>query len=129
MSDEVKGTGMSEHRCMRPGCGRKLTSAKSIAAGYGPVCLARIRNAAATVELPGVKPAQHDKALELIADGGIVPTSRPGVFAAVSSDGTTTYLTDAGTGTCTCKAGQAGRYCYHLAAAAILTAASTRRAA
>ena len=119
-------TGKQAH-CLR--CGRKLTAARSVSEGMGRTCRVRVREAAATIELPGVKPEQHARALELIADGGIVPTSRPGVFAAVSSDGTATYIVSVTDGTCSCMAGQKGRYCYHLAGAQILTAASTRRAA
>jgi hypothetical protein len=109
-------------------CGRKLTAASSVAAGRGPVCRGKVRRAAATVELP-VKPEQRAKAIELIEDGGIVPLSRPGVYAAASSDGTTTYVVNVPDQTCTCKAGLNGRYCYHLAAALILSAATGRRAA
>lgn len=83
---------------------------------------------AATAELDGFKPAQVDKARELIEQGGILPTSRPGLFTAVSSDGTTTYLVHRAS--CTCPAGQRGRYaCYHRAAVAIMSAVPARRAA
>jgi hypothetical protein len=125
MSNKVAGTqGTPEHRCMRPGCGRKLTSAVSIAAGYGPVCLRKIRAAAAAVVLEGVKPEQHAKALELIEDGGLVPAGRPGLFLAASSDGSASYLVDVPFGTCLCKAGQKGHACYHLAGGRIMTAAA-----
>ncbi|MGP3917716.1 helix-turn-helix domain-containing protein [Nonomuraea sp. 10N515B] len=78
--------------------------------------------------LDGFKPQAIDKARALIEDGGILPTSRPGLYTAVSSDGTTTYLTHhAG---CTCPAGQRGKYpCYHRAAVALLEAVTARRAA
>ncbi|MBO3751550.1 SWIM zinc finger family protein [Streptosporangiaceae bacterium NEAU-GS5] len=77
------------------------------------------------VDLTGYSLLQMDKASELIEQGGLVATTRPGVWTAVSSDGTTTYLVMAGT--CTCPAGQRGRDCYHRAAVAIVSAA--RRAA
>ena len=77
------------------------------------------------VALDAYKPYQVDKASELIEQGGLVTTNRPGLYTAVSSDGTTTYLVMAST--CTCPAGQAGRDCYHRAAVAIVEAA--RRAA
>lgn len=83
-----------------------------------------------TADLDDYKPQQIDKARELIEQGGILPTSRPGLFTAVSSDGTTTYLVHASA--CTCPAGQRGKHqCYHRAAVAILTATVTpaRRAA
>jgi hypothetical protein len=41
----------------------------------------------------------------------------------VSSDGTATYETNTAAQSCTCKAGQRGIRCYHLAAAEILVAA------
>lgn len=109
-------------------CGRKLTSPASVAARRGPGCRAKIRKTAASVQA-AMKPEQHAKVIELIEDQGIVRTSRPGVFAATSSDGTAVYVVDMNTATCTCKAGQNGRSCYHAAAAEILTAARARRAA
>jgi hypothetical protein len=78
-------------------------------------------------DLADFKPFQVDKAREVIEQGGILPTSRPGIWTAVSSDGTTTYLVhEAG---CTCPAGQKGRACYHRAAVALLNAATAARAA
>jgi len=112
-------------RCLR--CGRKLTASASL--GYGPVCRRRIREAVTTIELEDVSETQHAKAVELIEAAGLVPASRPGVFFAVSSDGSTNYIADLGAGTCTCKAGQLGRGCYHVAAARLVSAASARRAA
>ncbi|WP_225959170.1 SWIM zinc finger family protein [Nonomuraea africana] len=56
------------------------------------------------------------------------PHQPPGLYTAVSSDGTTTYLVHRAS--CTCPAGQRGRYaCYHRAAVAILSAAPARRTA
>lgn len=109
-------------RCLRPGCGRKLTSAKSVAAGYGPVCRARIRAAALAEAVKGFASTQVDKARELIADGGLIPTSRPGVFRAVSSRGDGSYLTHPAT--CACAAAKRGRAtpCYHSLAAKIVLA-------
>jgi SWIM zinc finger len=122
----------SNHTAKCLACGRtrhfRSAAAATTAGPNGRVCAAKVRNAAAVVELP-CKPEQHAKAVELIEDGGIVRTSRPGVFAASSSDGSTVYVTDTGAGTCSCKAGQNGRYCYHLGAAEILIVASLRRAA
>jgi hypothetical protein len=118
----MTSTAQPTARCLRPGCGRKLTSAKSVATGYGPVCRARIRAAAMAEAVKGFAAAQIDKARELIADGGIIPTNRPGVFRAVSSKGDETYLTHRDV--CNCPAGLRARPCYHLAAARILTAAA-----
>ncbi|MFB4273002.1 helix-turn-helix domain-containing protein [Nonomuraea sp. GTA35] len=82
----------------------------------------------AAPSLGGFKPAAIDKARALIEDGGIVRRSRPGMFSAVSSDGSTTYLVHASG--CTCPAGLRGKYaCYHRAAVAILTATVSAQAA
>ena len=107
-------------RCLR--CRRALTAAASISAGYGPGCRARIRAAALAASPAEFTAAQVARARELLADGGLIPTSRAGVYQSVSSDGATTYLTHrAG---CTCPAGTRGngRTCYHRAAARILGA-------
>jgi hypothetical protein len=106
-------------KCLR--CGHRIRSAASLAAKYGPVCRAKIRLAAINEAICGFAQAQIDKARELIADGGLVPTGRKGVFRAVSSKGDgTAYLVHAAV--CACPAGVRGRACYHLAAARILTA-------
>jgi hypothetical protein len=106
-------------RCLR--CHRVLHAATSIAAGYGRGCRARIRAAAIAAAVRDFTTAQIDKARELIADGGLIATSRPGVFRAVSSDGTTTYL--AHSSTCNCpRVLRAGKPCYHSAGVRILTA-------
>lgn len=117
-------TEQREARCLRPGCGRKLTSAKSLAAGYGPVCLRKIREAALTEARADFSTDQQARADELIRDGGIVPTNREGVFRSVSSKGDEFYLTHSQV--CTCKAGLRGNRCYHLLAARVLSIASRR---
>jgi hypothetical protein len=107
-------------RCLR--CRRTLTAAASISAGYGPGCRALIR-AAALASPAEFTAAQVARARELLADGGLIPTNRAGIYQSVSSDGVTTYFTHrAG---CTCPAGTRGngRSCYHRAAARILGAA------
>jgi hypothetical protein len=112
-------SGTPATRCLR--CRRTLTAAASISAGYGPGCRARIHSAALTTAAEFTA-AQVARARELLADGGLIPTSRAGVYQSVSSDGVTTYLTHrAG---CTCPAGTRGngRNCYHRAAARILSA-------
>jgi hypothetical protein len=113
---------------MRPGCARRLTSPASISAGYGPVCRRRIREAAAAIVLDGVKAEQHAKAVELIEAGGVVPTSRPGVFRTVGSSGDVIYVTHV-KGHCSCPAGLRDRLCYHAVAVRLVAAASVRRAA
>ncbi|MGW3365940.1 DUF6011 domain-containing protein [Streptosporangium canum] len=111
--------------CLR--CGRLLRSAKSIGDGMGRTCKAKVATAAKTIDLADFKPAQQAKATEVIEQGGILPTSRPHLYRAVSSDGTTTYLVAAQS--CTCPAGIKGRRCYHVAAVRILLAAHTSRRA
>jgi hypothetical protein len=107
-------------KCLR--CHRTLRSASSVSAGYGPVCRARIRVAALNEAIKGFSLAQVDKARELIADGGILPTNRLGIYRSVSSRGDGTYLTHRNG--CNCPAGLRGRgACYHMGAARILAAA------
>lgn len=105
-------------------CGRKLTAADSIARGYGRTCRAKVRDAAKVVDLTEYKAFQLAKAEELIEQGGIVPTARPALYLAVSSDGTSRYMVDATEHSCSCPAGDKGRHCYHQLAADILTAAA-----
>lgn len=106
-------------RCLR--CGRALRAARSIRASYGPVCRARILAARLTEALRDFTAAQIGKARELIADGGLVPSGRPGVFRAVSSRGDESYL--AHSATCNCPGALRGRRCYHSLAVRIVTAA------
>jgi hypothetical protein len=76
--------------------------------------------------LDDYKPHQIQSARDAIEQRAILPTRRPGMWTAVSSDGTTTYLVAAEG--CSCRAGQLGRLCWHRAAVAILTAAAQRAA-
>lgn len=98
-------------------CGHRIWSARSLAEGRGAGCRAKVRRAAKSV---GMKPESRDKALELIADGGIVRI-RATVFLAVSSDGASVHRT-APQG-CTCPAGLKNINCYHRDAARLLLAA------
>lgn len=104
-------------RCRR--CHRALT--KSAALGIGPRC------AAIESALADLNAGQQDKALELIADGGIAPTSHKGVYRVASSAGDAVYLTSV-TGNCTCAHGlrtMTARPCYH--AGAVRLVAKPRR--
>ena len=112
-------------KCLR--CGRKLTAPRSIADSYGKTCKTRIRKAAIETALAGFTPAQREKAAELIADGGLVPTSRPGVYRTAGSKGDVTYLTHSAV--CTCPAGLHERACYHLLAVRVVEAVATARKA
>ena len=106
--------------CLR--CGRRLSDPKAVARGYGRTCARKIATAAKVVDLAAYKTEQVTKATELIATGALVPTG-PHTFLSVAPDGITRYETDAYHQTCSCKAGQFGRRCYHLAAALIADAA------
>ena len=101
-------------KCLR--CGHKLTVSRN----YGPVCRAKIRLAMINDAIRGFAQAQIEKAREAIELGAFIPTGRKGVYRAVSSNGTDTYLTHSAA--CNCPAGLQGRQCYHLAAARILVA-------
>ena len=99
-------------RCRK--CRRPLRSAGSIAAQIGPRC------AAIEAATKGLKPEQADKALEVIADGGISRV-RKGAYRVVSSAGDGSYLAHVN-GNCTCAYGlrrtsAMAKTCYHVAAA------------
>lgn len=74
-------------------------------------------------DLTPYKPFQVAKARELIEQGGILPTSRPALYVAISSDGTSQYVVDQAEHSCTCKAAIRALHCYHLAAADLVEAA------
>ena len=133
----------AQHTGKCEGCGRPIWSAVSLAAGRGSGCRAKLRKAAKTADLTAFHPWQVTKARDAIETGAIVPLSRPGMYAAVSSGGpvrkadpepVVVYVVDAIERSCTCKAAMHGHRCYHLAGAVILFAAasgstSTRKAA
>ena len=108
-------TAAEPHRCLR--CGRRLRSAASITAGYGTGCRARIRAAAKLADLAAWTARQVEQARELIEDGGVVPTVRPGVFRTVSTDGSAVCLTSARWCGCAAK-----RECYHRAGVLLVLA-------
>ena len=92
-------------KCLNCGRVRRFRSAAAAkrAAPSGRICRAKIRLAMFNEAIRGFAQRQVDAARELIEDGGLVPTSRPGVFRAVSSDGERTYLTHSET--CNCPSG------------------------
>lgn len=110
---------METTNCRR--CRGLLSSPVSVARKLGPACL-KARRAEAVA---GYKPEQVEKARELLELGGLVPLRHPGVFRAVSSAGTWSYLVTA-RGQCNCAAalrsGRADR-CYHVLAARMALAA------
>jgi hypothetical protein len=83
---------------------------------------AKIAKAAKVVDLAEYKAFQVAKAQELIELRAIVRTA-PALYLAVSSDGSVNYEVNTAAHSCSCKAGERGLRCYHLAAADILAAA------
>jgi hypothetical protein len=107
--------------CLR--CGRKLTSAKSVATGYGPTCTRKVKAAAKAEIVATYKPHLVAKAEELIEQGGLIPLRGGHVFQVVASNGIDTYK--AARQGCTCAAGLKGKHvCYHRIAAHILSLAA-----
>lgn len=113
-------------KCLR--CGRTLTSSKSIADQMGRTCKAKVKAAANVIDLTEFKDqrAAKAKAIELIEQAGIVRASRPGLYLAVSSDGSNTYLIDTVERSCSCKGHLRTGHCYHMVAAHLI---ETRTAA
>lgn len=106
--------------CLR--CGRKITSAKSVATGYGPTCTRKVKEATKAQIIAQYKPHQVAKAEELIEQGGLIPL-RGQIYLAVSSDGSQTYKTHRAA--CSCPAGIKGLHpCKHRIAAHILSLAA-----
>lgn len=104
-------------------CGRPLTSPRTIRealtnGGYGRGCAKVIE---ANVKAAATTEAQAAKVVDAIEAGAVEHRVR-NLFQVVSSDGTTVYDVDLAAGSCTCKAGQYGRRCYHISAAAALAA-------
>lgn len=114
--------------CIR--CGRTLRSEKSVADGMGRTCKARVRAAAEVVDLTQFRDARaaKNRAVELIEQAGVIPASRAGLFLAVSSDGTNTYLVDTDEGSCTCKGYVNAGHCFHLVAANLLDGTARKAA-
>jgi hypothetical protein len=122
-------TPAAEARCLR--CGRKLTSAKSVAAKFGKGCAAKIRQAARETALEGLNEKQRDKALEIVADGGAVPSNREGVWHVTSGDGSQAYLTTRD-GHCNCRWGlrrvsAETKVCAHVGAVRLVALRPSRR--
>lgn len=107
-------------KCKR--CHRVLRSADSIARQMGRTCARKARQeAAARLVLANYTEVQVAKVQELLADGGVQRVDRT-TFLAVASNGIDRYEVSTAHASCTCKAGQNGRKCYHLAAATLAAA-------
>ena len=92
---------------------------------YGARYAAQVRGAVALAAgiagRFGYTRKQIERAGELLADGGVIPTSVPWLFRTVSSDGERRYFTT--TTFCTCPRWERAELpCYHRAAVEILTA-------
>lgn len=108
-------------QCKR--CHRTLRAADSIARGYGRHCLRLHRQEeAAKRVLASYSATQVEKVTELLRDGGIARVDRT-TFLAVASNGIDRYEVSTAHASCSCRAGQNGRQCYHLAAAQLRAAA------
>lgn len=92
-------TETDEHRCQRPGCGRKLTSPLSKRRGYGPTCWNKMATA-----LAGLSDDQVDEAIEIVELGAVRPSSRPGIWIVDSTDFTDQYRVTPD-GMCNCRHG------------------------
>lgn len=111
-------------RCRK--CNRPLTSLSSRAAGIGPRC------AAIEAATEGLSAKQVAKMQQLILDGGIVATSRKGVFKIVNEAGEAVHTTSVN-GNCTCEWGirrtsAEAKVCYMVGAARLLTHPVIRQA-
>jgi hypothetical protein len=118
-----------EARCLR--CGRKLSAAKSVAASFGPGCLAAIRREAREHALDGLTAKQAAEATEIVADGGVVPSAHKGVWLAASGDGSQVYRATPG-GQCNCKWGMRtlpGKPCKHVGAVRLVQLTTRRQPA
>lgn len=127
----MSGTETPQHevRCLR--CHRVLKAARSVAAMLGKGCAAKIRQAARETALEGLNAAQRDKALEIVSDGGAVPSNREGVWHVTSGDGSQAYLTT-GDGHCNCRWGLRRvsadtKVCAHVGAVRLVALQPSRR--
>ena len=108
-------------RCKR----HNLRTPASRALGIGPRC------AAIEAATAGLNDEQAAKALEAIADGAVIRTSRPGIANVVSDDGSEVYTVSA-SGQCNCRWGRQRisatvKTCWH--PAAVILDMHPRRAA
>lgn len=113
------------HRCLRPGCGRKLSSPESIARGMGRTCARKVREAEAEADLSAWTDRQVEEARQALEDGAVVTSTRQGVYHVVAVDGSEVHLTHRDG--CNCAGGlqsRPPRPCWHRCAVAMLEAAS-----
>lgn len=122
MTESSKATGIvytetaTVARCV---CGRKLTSAQSIARGMGPVCYRRILRALVDLQAT-YSERQLTEAAALLATGSVRRDATDRGLYLVTS-GTATYYNRPATHECSCEAAKFGRACKHTAATRALT--------
>lgn len=100
--------------------GRWAIDAESLARR---ITLGRVMRAERTVlDLSAFRDGQatRNRALELISEGALIPGSRPGLWLAMSSDGTATYPVDTHEASCLCKGAVNVGRCYHIVAGLLL---------
>jgi len=103
-------------------CHRTLRAADSIARGYGRTCARKhAQETAARLILATYTEVQVAKVIELLTDGGVQRIDKT-TYLAVASNGIDRYEVSTAHASCTCRAGQNGRQCYHLGAAQLLAA-------
>lgn len=119
MTDTIVTEPAATGTCTR--CHRVLTDPKSIERGRGPVCERKYR-AAVEEAAKLTSETQVEKALALLAAGGLAKNGSDGFYTVTSASGT--YRTDRTL--CTCQAGQNGRTCYHLIAVCLVEAKAVK---
>lgn len=106
---------MNVVKCAR--CGRKLTSTKSVARGYGEQCAKLAKRQAIVDTFKDTQVAKAQEVLDLNAYQRLGKIT----FAVLSSDGNSMYT--ATDDVCSCEAGKYGKHvCYHRISVMLLTA-------
>jgi hypothetical protein len=122
----------TEHTAKCQACGRvrRFRSAAAMLAAKptGRVCAAKIRNAALGAAFDGLNEKQCEKALEIVAEGGVQLTGNPRVFLVIAVLGAEVYKTHVN-GNCTCRWGLNRKSalvkpCAHTGAVRLFAAAS-----
>lgn len=100
-------------RCKK--CGRPLSPGDTHP--YGPVCHKMVEAAARVLEMSSR--ATERKAAKLLREGGLTPAVQTDHWIARGSDNNVLYFTSPDS--CTCKAEEHDKLCYHRIAAIILS--------
>ena len=122
----------AEHTAKCQACGRvrrfRSAEAAESAKPAGRVCRAKMAREAREHALDGLNDKQCEKALEIVAEGGVQRTGNPRVFLVISALGGEVYKTHVN-GNCTCKWGLNRKSalvkpCAHTGAVRLFAAAS-----